>query len=511
MRDGALVLAAGLLVLWACTSAPGVPATTETSAPPSATAVSSTGTTLQARAGAAGIGDPYYPELGNGGYDVDHYTLDLQFDPAANQLEALVGIRANATQDLSSFNLDFAGPEVRLVTVDGRPAGHVQAGRELVVRPPTAIRHRATFEVTAAYSGTPGTIPAVVADRRVGWFAEDDGAFVLSEPNGTAAWLPVNDHPLDKATYTVRVTVPEGYRVASAGLLAEQTTEAGKVSYRWESSSPMASYLIPLGIGPFEAEEEPGPAGLPIRNYFDPDADPAVRRLFDRQAEMIEVFSELFGTFPFEAYGGLVVDTESRPVGIALETQTLSTFIAGQGLTEDVVAHELAHQWFGNSVSLKRWQDIWLNEGFATYAQWLWAEHTGSAALASSVGRAYEAVSGRTFLDQGLSPAEAVKAAAEDFPPPGEPPTDRLLNPAVYLRGALTLHALRLSVGDETFFQILRTYAERFRHGNAATGDFIALAEEVSGTSLEDMFSGWLHAQQVPTILELGLEPLGGP
>jgi aminopeptidase N len=502
-----------LLVLWACTSAPSVPAITETSPPPPAASVSSlTSTTLQGRPGAAGIGDPYYPDLGNGGYDVGHYTLDLQVDPVGNHLEALVKVRATATQDLASFNLDFAGPEVRLVTVDGRPAGHVGARPELVVQAPASIRRGDMFEVAIAYAGSPGTVPAVIADRRVGWFAEDDGVFVLSEPNGTAAWLPVNDHPLDKATYTIRVTVPEGYRVASAGLLAEQTTEAGKASYRWESSSPMASYLIPLGIGPFEAEEEHGPGGLPIRNYFDPDASPAIRRLFDRQAEMIEVFSELFGPFPFEAYGGLVVDTGSTPVGIALETQTLSTFIATPGLSEDVVAHELAHQWFGNSVSLKSWQDIWLNEGFATYAEWLWAERTtgSAAALASSVGRAYEAVSGRAFLEQGLSPAEAGKAAAEAFPPPGEPPTDRLLNPAVYLRGALTLHALRLSVGDETFFQILRTYTTRFRHGNAATGDFIAVAEEVSAASLEALFSGWLHAQQVPAIPELGLEPPGG-
>jgi aminopeptidase N len=504
---------AGLLVLWACTSAPSVPGTTETSPPPPSASVSAiTTTTIKGRAGAPGIGDPYYPELGNGGYDVDHYTLDLQVDPVANHLEALVHIRATATQNLSSFNLDFAGPEVGLVTVDGRPAGHVQARPELVVRPPGAIRRRAVFEVAIAYSGSPGTVAAVIPDRRVGWFAEADGAFVLSEPNGTAAWLPVNDHPLDKATCTIRVTVPEGYRVASAGLLAEQTTEAGKTSYRWESSSPMASYLIPLGIGLFEGEEEQGPGALPIRNFFDPDAGSAVRRLFDRQAEMIEVFGELFGPFPFEAYGGLVVDAESRPVGIALETQTLSTFIARPGLTEDVVAHELAHQWFGNSVSLRRWQDIWLNEGFATYSEWLWAERTdgGAAALASSVGRAYEVVSGRTFLEQGLSLAEAARAAAEAFPPPGEPPSDRLLNPAVYLRGALTLHALRLRVGDETFFQILRTYADRFRHGNAATGDFIAVAEQVSTTSLEDLFAAWLHAQQVPAIPELGLEPLGG-
>jgi aminopeptidase N len=209
---------------------------------------------------------------------------------------------------------------------------------------------------------------------------------------------------------------------------------------------------------------------------------------------MIDYFSDLFGDYPFELYGALVIDLE---FGAALETQTLSIFSKAmidanqpEG-SEQVVAHELAHQWFGDSVSLADWRDIWLNESFATYAQGLWTEHTrGGDELDEWVRRLY------TF----------VREERESMSPPGEPPADRLFNQGVYSWGALCLHALRLEVGDEIFFDILKTYHERFADGNARTADFIAVAEEVSGKELSAFFDSWLYSEELAPIPAMGLE-----
>jgi aminopeptidase N len=231
-------------------------------------------------------------------------------------------------------------------------------------------------------------------------------------------------------------------------------------------------------------QTQEGPNGLPIRNFFPPEiADEAERDFADTPA-MIAYFSEVFGPYPFEAYGVVVADTS---LGFALETQTLSLFarswVTDFGDIEEAVAHELVHQWYGNSVSLARWEDIWLNEGFATYGSWLWLAHRyGDEALAEYVTQV----------------EESLREQSSGILPPGDPPASDLFNVGVYYRGALALHALRLEVGDDAFFEILRTYAERFEYGNATTEDFIALAEEISGQSLELFFQGWLYAEAMP-------------
>ncbi|MDP8959061.1 MAG: M1 family metallopeptidase [Actinomycetota bacterium] len=495
-----------LVILNACASAlPGASAPSTSAGQPSLTTTTAASVSpegeVQGRPGAAGIGDPYYPQLGNGGYDVTHYQVDLEVEVESGQVDADVTIQAKAEQDLSSFNLDFSGPTIEAVSVDGAPAGVARSGSELTIAPQGPLAAGSAFMVQVSYAGRPELIDWLAGEGQVGWFAGADGVFVLSEPNGTSSWLPLNDHPLDKATYELRVTVPEPHQVASSGLLTRVVGQ-GLRTYRWESSSPIAGYLVALGIGELDVEEGRGPGGLPLRNYFDPDVSSQTRRLFDRQDEMIDYFSQAFGPYPFEAYGALVVDTERSPIGVALETQTLSTFLTSAApLGEQVVAHELAHQWFGNSVSLERWKDIWLNEGFATYAQWLWLEHVeGPEALRSSAADAHHVMSGGAFLDQGLSEEEARRQAAQRFPPPAAPPPDDLLNPSVYLRGGLTLHALRSEVGDAAFFEILQAYTERYRHGNATTDDFVSLAEQVSDRPLDDLFSAWLLEEGVPPL-----------
>ena len=436
------------------------------------------------------IGDPYYPELGNSGYDAQHYTLDLTVDMSHNVVSGIAIMQARATQALQAFNLDFEGFVISALTVDDARANYSRTEHELTITPTRSLATGAVFTTTVTYNGTPRTVhsPAVI-DIPLGWTNYGGGSYVASEPAGAAAWYPVNDHPRDKANYTFRITVPKPYVVAANGLLQETIDHGATQTYRWETVHPLASYLATVNIAPFVTEQSIGPGGLPIRNFFPPDIAANATNVFSPTAEMIDFYSQRFGPYPFEAYGVVVANKE---LGYALETQTLSLFgrdaganLPGAPWIESTVAHELAHHWFGDSVSAANWQDIWLNEGFATYAQWLWAEHKqGRGALDSAVRGAYRGLSERTS------------------PPPGKPPADDLFNNSVYARGALTLHALRLEVGDDTFFRVLQTYTERFRYGNASTADFIAVATEVSGRDLKALFNSWLYANELPKLPE---------
>ncbi len=433
-----------------------------------------------------GLGDPYFPGLGAGGLNVTDYDIQIDFDLEQNNFDAVALITAVATQDLDRFNLDFLGFDINDLTINDQPAEFARQASELTVTPEQTIPAGETFTVRVAYAGTPRNVQA--QGMSLGWNRYDNGFYVASEPSGASAWYPVNDHPCDKAAYTFRITVPEPYMVAANGTLVSQEDLGDRVTYTWEEKYPMASYLATVNVAEFEYQEQTNADGVLVRNYFDQAIAESVEPNFRKQPEMIEFFSDLYGPYPFDAYGVVVVEGN---FGFALETQTLSLF-SSAGLSrldrdnELVVAHELAHQWFGNSVTLNNWKDIWLNEGFATYSQWLWLEHTsGKAPFERQVSEWYDNLKN--------SP----------HPPPGDPSNRDLFNYSVYFRGALTLHALRLYLGDSTFFSLLRAYAGRYRYGNVETKDFIALAEEVSGLELDDFFDAWLYAKEIPPKSEI--------
>ena len=470
-------------------------------------------------AGAEGIGDPYFPAMGNGGYDVQRYVLDLDVDVAANTIVGTTFIEALATESLSRFHLDFVGPAIAEVTVGGAPAEVDRLDGELVITPAEPLAAGQAFTTSITYSGLPGAHRAE-GDARYsrGWHHYGEGILVASEPSGASSWYPVNDHPLDKAPYTMRITVPEPYVVAANGVLVRVEEGEGTRTYHWEEDNPMASYVATVGIAEFERVEAGVAAGVPIRNYFPVDLPESVRQGYGRTGEMLAFFSEAFGPYPFDAYGVVVHDED---LGFALETQTLSLF--GRGLPrENTVAHELAHQWFGNSVSPAAWQHIWLNEGFATYAAALWGEHSlGTEAGAEYMNQAMlglyrSAAEVRAGL--GRAPAAVPAVAAAPLHPLsgvrqeapfviGDPTPERLFDRLVYNRGALTLHALRLRLGDDPFFRVLRAYYARHAEGVAATKDFVAVAEEVSGEDLDAFFRAWLFQPDLPPIPELGWEP----
>ena len=490
-----LILSAILLIL--LTGCTGNLPSTFTAGPPTAVVAEATGTPalhVKAQPGSPGLGDSLYPHLGNGGYDVEHYTLDITVNEVAtSDLEGETIIDARAKQNLSSFHLDFIGFEITSLTVNGQPAAFRRSGQELSVTPSTPLVEGESFEVGVQYQGSPGEMDSIAIPIQTGWITFEGGSFVLSEPDGAASFYPVNDHPLDKATYTFRVTVPKPFEAAANGALTETVDNGGTTTFIFEARDPMASYLATINIDEFDLETSQSENGVPIRNYYPTGSPKELRQPFEPQGEMIDYFSDKFGAYPFEVYGALVIDLE---FGAALETQTLSIFSKamidrGPEGSQQVVAHELAHQWFGDSVSLVDWRDIWLNESFATYAQALWTEHThGRAALDEWIKRTYAFV-----LEK-----------RDSMSPPGEPPADQLFNAGVYYWGALALHALRLEVGDETFFETLETYHERFAGGNARTADFIAVAEEVSEKELSAFFDSWLYSEELAPIPALGLE-----
>lgn len=440
-------------------------------------------------AGSQGLGDPYFPELGNGGYQVEHYDLALDVDMETDQLDGTAKILAEVTtaSPLASFSLDFSGLIVQEVLIGEVAAKFTREANELLIEPATPLEAGSQFLVTIRYTGRPlGMEAEGIPIDRIGWVRFDSGVLTLSEPNGSESWYPVNDHPLDKATYDFRITVDDPWVVAANGLLIDKSTKNGRSHFHFRASDPMASYLTTVNIGKFEIVKEEGPGGLPLTHYYPVGVSEATKAKFDVTVEQIEFFSKHFGPYPFECFGAVVSD---EYLGGALETQTLPVY-GRRGRRDSTIAHELAHQWFGNSVSPASWKDIWLNESFAEYAAWMWVrDHHGEEAFERNIKRAY------------------IFCAREGTDPVDDPGRLGLFGIEVYMRGPLALHVLRLHLGDEMFLRILNAWLERFRNSSASTADFIQLAEEISNESLAGWRKAWLQDRMLKAIPELGLEP----
>jgi aminopeptidase N len=469
--------------------------------PPAGGGAPGTTATRPADVGADSAGDPYVPGDGNGGYDVRHYDLTLRIDPhnAAKALDGVAEITARATQNLSRFDLDLTGLNVAEVRVDGSAAGHRRQGEELVISPARPLRQGASFTVVVRYSGTPK--PAMDQTlQRYGWIPTSDGVFIAGQPSGAHTWFPSNDHPSDKATFDFHVTVPAGLTVIANGertggppppredrtpgrtpaptaLISEVSGRAETTT--WRVKEPMATYLATVDVGSFATRGGRTPGGVPILSAADPTVLTAqIDRFHAKNAEITDEWVKRFGPYPFSSTGGIV---DNADVGFALETQNRPVY-GSFGAQETIMAHELAHQWFGDSVSVTRWKDIWLNEGFATYAEWLWDERSGRQTVQQQFDTRYRQ-DDREIWDV----------------PPAAPGRGQMFGRSVYDRGGMTLHALRKKVGDKVFFDILRTWAREHRHASATTGQFIALAERVSGMSLDRLFRVWLYERGRPS------------
>jgi hypothetical protein len=669
------LVAAAALVL-----TPTTAAVSATSAPPSP--------------GASGIGDPYFPLDGNGGYDVSHYRIKVAYDPATDAIRATTTVRASALKSLSRFHLDLVGLTVDSLRVNGARASWTRTAHELIVTPKRALKKGHAFSVRVRYHGVP-TLLDEPALGQAGWFQTADGAVVAGQPHVAATWFPVNDHPLDKATYTTAITVPRGLEALSNGYLASKRSRGQHTTWTWKETKPMASYLAtattgqfdlhsyqragisyvdaidpvlfdhvkprtgtryalsgsgdsgynrltrtiavpaaggrltfhvqrntepdwdffavearPVGTGswttlpdlnghtsqatgnscPFWLTIHPflghyqsddgadgctptgttgawnaatgasdgyetwsvdlspyagkqvqvalsvisddvvsypgvwvddivGPGGVGSTS-FENDGNPTdgwtvpgaptgspgnsadwtfaasdtrptvgdnARASLDREPEILAFLAGVLGRYPFKQAGGIVDDDPG--LGFALENQTRPIYSKAFFELEPnsgVVIHELTHQWTGDDLALGRWQDIWLNEGFATYLEWLWAEHEGD------------------FTPQDVYDFYAGLPADDGFwsLAIGDPGPDRLFAGPVYDRGGLTLQALRLKIGDAKFFRLVKRWTAKYAGGNVTTPQFIALAEKVSGRQLDAFFQQWLYTAAKPSSLQ---------
>ena len=420
----------------------------------------------------------YIPDHGDESFDVVHYSLGLGYKLIGNRLDGDAVLSCVARTDTTAVNLDLAGLRVSKVVLDGSPVRWRHSGSRL--RIPARLSAGEEFVLRVKYAGSPGVLKARDLDD-AGWEELTDGVIVAAQPHGAPTWFPCNDRPSNKATYAITMAAPSDYYVAMCGRLTDQRRRGSVMEWTWEMSQPMAPYLATVQIGRYEARD----LGSGVVVVAPPDlSGEGYDASFGQQPAMMEYFESVFGTYPFDDYTVVVTDD---PLEIPLESQSLSTF--GRNFASSdwdavrLVAHELAHQWFGNAVTLDDWKDIWLHEGFACYAEWLWSEESGRDSAAEQAAHHHDKLAG---LDQDLVLADPGPALMFD---------DR-----VYKRGALTLHALRTTVGDHDFFDILEQWVERFGGGNASTADFEALAAEISGESLDALFDDWLRAAALPAL-----------
>ena len=426
--------------------------------------------------------DPYFPAHGDPSYRVTRYELDLDYRPRANRLDGAARLTAAAVRPLTAFALDLTGLQVRRVTVNGEPAHYTHRSGKLRVRHPRPVPAGGAFEVEVRYAGVPRPVRSPWGG--LGWEELTDGALVASQPIGAPSWYPCNDRPADKASYRIAVTVPPGYTVVANGSLLSQTAGPRSTTWVYAQLAPTSSYLVSVQVGRYDTvtlaqgpiPQIPQTAAVPAR------LRPQFLADFGRQPQMMAVFQDLYGPYPFGEYAVVVADDD---LDVPVEAQGMSVFgrnhLDGGRGHERLVAHELSHQWVGNSVTIADWRHIWLNGGFAKYSEWLWSERSGGL---PAVEHAAESFFQLRRQAQNLILADPGRADMFD---------DR-----VYRRGGLAVHALRVEIGDEAFFALLRDWTTANRHGLVTTAQFIAHARRYGPQPLDALFTAWLYRGALP-------------
>lgn len=436
-----------------------------------------------ASTGAGGASaDPYVPGHGDTTYGVDRYDLDLTYKVAGNHLSGRAHLTLTTLVDTAVLSLDLHAlrvTKVALTVATVRRWTHTAS--RLTVRLTETVPAGTVLTLTITYAGTPRTVPG--PDGRAGWEELEDGVIVAAQPHGAPSWFPCNDRAADKATYRISVTTDAAYTVVANGPLSAQRKVGRSMQWTYAMDEPMAPYLATVQIGRYETTEVTG-APVPVRLVHPARLRAAVTAAFAEQNRMLEVFTELFGPYPFEEYVVVITDDVLE---IPLESQAVSTFgsnhCARSWEAQRLIAHELSHQWFGNSVTAAQWSDIWLHEGFACYAEWLWSDAAGIATTGEQVARHHALLA----------------SSAQDIII-GAPGPRGMFDDRIYKRGALTLHALRGEVGDETFFSILRDWVARHRCGVATTAQFEALCDRAAGRRLTGLFDAWLRERALPPL-----------
>jgi aminopeptidase N len=427
-------------------------------------------------AGASGVGDPLFPDLGNGGYDVQHYTLNLRYRSTkpVQDVRGRVAIDALATQALDRLNLDFDGKAVTAVSVDGKRARYARRGEELVITPQSPIAAGARFLVRVSYVSGP---------RRDGpWFASGPGSVTAAQPDGAHEIFPSNDHPSDLATYTIKADTPAASIFAANGERVRRRSRRGRTAWTYEMRRPMATELIQLAFGNLRIREHGSHSGVHLRDVTRRKEAPRSERALARTPAQLDYMIANAGPFPFAGYGLLLTGEQ---LSFALESQTLSLFgslDARARLIDPIMVHELAHQWYGDSVAPARWSDLWLSEGHATWFQWTYTRDRFGANLDEIVKQAYE-------------PGDVLRRR---YGPIARPRARTLFSPMVYDSAGVALYALRQEMGDAAFRTLLREWPQRNAGRAVTTADYIAFASEIAGRDLSAFLNAWLYGTTQP-------------
>ncbi|AGZ41388.1 M1 family metallopeptidase [Actinoplanes friuliensis] len=425
--------------------------------------------------------DSYLPGHGNGGYRVLHYDLDLDYRVLSNRLAGRATLTATATQSLSRFTVDLGRLRIQDIRVDGRPAKYVHRPDKVQIRPERPIHAGDTFRVDIRYAGKPVPVSGRWGD--LGWDELTDGVLVASQPNGSPSWFPCNDQPADKAAFRVAITTSSAYTVLVTGDLVSRRRGPGSTTWVYERLEPTSPYLMSVQIGRYELVDL-SVGGVVQRAAIPPAVRTRFAHDFGRHGQIMETMQRFFGPYPFREYMVVVADDDlDDPV----EAQGMAIFgknhVDGRRTHERLVAHELAHQWFGNSLTVADWRHIWLNEGFATYAEWLWSGVGGELSADALAVHWYTRIAAR--------PADVVVA---------DPGIARMFDPLVYKRGALTLHALRKKIGDESFFACLRSWVAEHQHATVTTEQFREHAQRFAREPLDALFTAWLDRAALPPL-----------
>ncbi|HMQ37823.1 MAG TPA: M1 family metallopeptidase [Micropruina sp.] len=421
--------------------------------------------------------DPYVPGHGDRRYAVRSYRLELDYKVATNHLNGRATLETEALEHLDQIGLDLYGLNVSRVRVNGRPVRYTHRERKLRIGLAAAARPGDRLSIDVDYAGKPRPIPSVFGP--VGWEELTDGVLVAAQPCGAPSWFPCNDRPDDKARYRFAVTVADGYRVIANGVLEGRDKRSGRTTWRYRQTEPMASYLAVLHVGRYVATS----AGERVDLVHPRGVAVGAGTAFARQADMLDTFGTLFGPYPFDRYAAVITADELE---IPLEAQTLSTFganhVAPGWENERLVAHELAHQWFGNSLTAAEWSDIWLHEGFACYSEWLWSEASGRRTAAAWAAEHH----GRL----AVLPQDLVL---------GAPGRELMFDDRVYKRGALTVHALRAALGD-AFFPMLRDWTAANRWSSVTTEAFVAHAQRYTDADVAALIDAWVYGAPLPAL-----------
>jgi aminopeptidase N len=438
---------------------------------------------MPAEPGASGIGDRYFPQDGNGGYNVVHYDIHDTYRLRTGGLRGWTDVTARATENLSRFDLDLVLTPTA-VSVDGQPASWTKPSRhELVVTPGRPLKAGTRFTVRVRYHGTPRNIGV---NGEFPWIDSDQEAMATNEPHIAPWWFPANDHPRDKAAFDVTVRVARGNQVIGNGDLVSRSTDATWSTWHYRMRQPISTYLAFFAAGRFTIERGTTDSGLPytlaVSANMPAQWQTAAMRLMRRTPGIVAWEAGELGPYPFTSTGGVTTGLFS---GFALENATRPTYPfmgAGASATSTVV-HELAHQWFGDDVSVYRWRDVWLNEGFASWVEWRYAETHGGVSAQTKLLRHYR----EHAADSSFWKVEV-----------GAPGPAHLFDNPVYERGAMALQALRHRIGRARFSTLLHSWVRRHAGGNATVGQFRALAEHVSGQNLDGFFRAWLFSPTKP-------------